>query len=467
MLTKNNLPKILICDDDQNIHLAIKTVLGKTYDIKSAYHGDEAQIILKKNHIDIVLLDMEMRNPKEGLETIPKLLEIQNDLEIIFFSGQTGFELVKSAMKLGASDYISKDAGADELKHVFEKTLEHRNLKTQKKQNQYEIKKTYQSSAIIGTSEAIEKIKKQVDRARMSPAPVLIYGETGTGKEVISRRLRKTLPDGSLEPFVAVDSGTIQSSVAESILFGYEKGAFTGAEKTTRGLFEEADGGCIYFDELANMPLEIQNKLLRVIQEKEILRIGSTKPISLNFRVICATNQNLDELIKQGKFKEDLLQRLNVLQIQIPPLRERLEDIKPLLEHFAKTLSSGLPEIQFLPETIEALKSYPFSGNIRELSNLVLYLYSMCDNQVISPLDLPPKFLKHSNSFSHEKSEKEHLNLKNKNFYKAIENFEQQFLNENYQRFEGNISKMALELGMDRSYLHSKLKNYTIHTSKK
>jgi DNA-binding NtrC family response regulator len=469
MIVKNTLPKVLICDDDKTIHLAIKSVLGKDYDIKSAYNGDEALIILKKSHIDLVLLDMEMRHEQEGLETIPKILEIQNDLEIIFFSGKTGFDNVRNAMKLGAYDYVPKDAGADELKHVFAKALEYKKLNLRNQQTQFEVKKTHvQTNTLVGKSAGIEKIKKQIDRARASPAPVLIHGETGTGKEVIARNLRKTREDGTLEPFVAVDAGTIQSSVAESVLFGYEKGAFTSAEKTTRGLFEEADGGCIYFDELGNMPLEIQNKLLRVIQEKEVLRIGSSKPISLDFRVICATNQNLEEMIAQGKFKDDLYQRLNVLQIQIPTLRERTEDIPLLLEHFSDLHRNGATKLVFLPETIEVIQRYPFTGNIRELSNLVLYLYTMSDSNEISPLDLPPKF-QSAIASSHPKNEttSKDFQTHTKNFYKAVEEFEKQFLAEEYQTVEGNISKMSAELGMDRSYLHTKLKNYGIHTGKK
>ncbi len=467
MIVKNTLPKVLICDDDQTIHLAIKSVLGKEYDIKSAYNGDEAVAILKKNYVDLVLLDMEMRNDREGLETIPKLLEIQNDVLIIFFSGKTGFECVRSAMKAGAYDYVPKDSGPDELRHVLSKALEHRNLKAKNKKTQHELKTNSKQHVLIGKSAAIEKIRKQVERARQSPAPVVIYGETGTGKEVIARLLRKTHADGCLEPFVAVDSSTIQSSVSESVLFGYEKGAFTGAEKATRGLFEEANEGCVYFDELANMPIEIQNKLLRVIQEKEVLRIGSAKPIALDFRVICATNQDLEQLAKHGKFKDDLYQRLNVLQINIPPLRERQEDIPLLLEHYASTLANGLPIIKFLPETLEVIQKYPFPGNVRELVNLILYLYSMSEETEISPLDLPPKFRGSASSVPSSESASFADHQTEKNFYKRIEHFEKAILEQEYKRLEGNVSKIAAELGMDRSYLHGKLKNYGIHTARK
>ena len=465
MIVKQNLPKVFVVDDDKNIHLALKSALGKEYDIKSAYHGDEVKAILKNTYFDLVLLDMEMRTANEGVETIPKILEVQPEAVIIFFSGKIGFEYVRSAMQKGAYDYVPKDSGPDELRHVFSKALEHRKLKTQKQQSQHELKTVYKNHVMIGKSAAMEKIKKQIERARLSPAPVVIYGETGTGKEVVARLLRKVSPDGSLEPFVAVDSGTFQSSVSESVLFGYEKGAFTGAEKTTRGLFEEANEGVIYFDELANMPLEIQNKLLRVIQEKEVLRIGSSRPISLDFRVICATNQDLEKLIAQGKFKDDLYQRMNVLQIQIPPLRERTEDIPLLLAHYAETLRNGLPKIQFLPETIQIIQRYPFPGNVRELINLIQFIYSMCEETDISPLDLPQKFHQHAEgsagtTLSFDASTE-------KNFYKRVEGFEKAFLEQEYKRLDGNISKLSVELGMDRSYLHSKLKTYGIHTIRK
>jgi len=203
-----------------------------------------------------------------------------------------------------------------------------------------------------------------------------------------------------------------------------------------------------------------------VIQEKEVLRIGSSRPIALNFRVICATNQDLEKLVAQGKFKDDLYQRMNVLQIQIPPLRERTEDIPLLLEHYSETMHNGLPKIQFLPETIEIIQRYAFPGNVRELVNLIQYLYSMSEETLISPLDLPPKFQAPgaavsaaAQSFTEASAEK--------NFYKRVEQFERVFLDQEYKRLDGNISKMSAELGMDRSYLHSKLKNYGIHSTRK
>lgn len=471
MLVKKHAPRILLCDDDANIHLAIKAALGKDFDFKSAYHGDEALPILRRNQIDLVILDLEMRTPNEGFECIPRILDLQADLEIIVFSGKTDFQSVQKALKLGATGHVPKGCGAQELAHAIHKSLERRGLKQRQHQLQHEIQTSSRSSfTLIGESAAMQRIQKQIERARLSSAPLVITGETGTGKEVVARLLRKTASDGSLEPFVAVDSATIQGSVSESILFGYEKGAFTGAEKTTRGLFEEADGGCIYFDELGNMPLEIQNKLLRVIQEKEVLRIGSTRPINLDFRVICATNRDLDAMIREGKFKDDLYQRLNVLQIHIPPLRERKEDIPLLLERFVELHSNGMEPIRILPETIERIQAYPFPGNVRELSNLVHYLYSMCEEPIISPIDLPPRFLTPPAASSRVESTIPGASPVqvdfSQPFYQAVENFERAYLSQAYRMMDGNVSRMSTDLQMDRSYLHRKLKNYGIHGSK-
>jgi two-component system nitrogen regulation response regulator NtrX len=472
MIVKNTFTKVLICDDDRNLHLAIKATLGKDFEFKSAFNGDEALLILKKNEVDLVLLDLEMRSPTEGLEYLSRIQEIQSETGVVVYSGRSDLELVKRAMQLGADDYVLKEGGYDELAHVFHRALEHRFLKKKTSQLQQEITLSAHRHELLGNSPAIMRVKKQVERARLSPAPILIQGETGTGKEVVARLLRKTDSSGAFEPFVAIDSSTIQSSVSESILFGYEKGAFTGAEKTTRGLFEEANGGVIYFDELGNMPLEIQNKLLRVLQEKEVLRIGSARPIKLEFRMICATNQNLEKLILEGKFKDDLFQRLNVLQIEIPPLRERTEDIPILLEHFIKIHSNGLEPLQFLPETIEVIRNYPFPGNVRELSNLVLHLYSMCDETIIAPIDLPPRFRSEIRTSSSSAPKKEttasvsesKIDL-SRTFYEAVEQFEKAYLSQAYQIMEGNISRMSSDLRMDRSYLHRKLKNYGIHST--
>jgi two-component system nitrogen regulation response regulator NtrX len=280
--------------------------------------------------------------------------------------------------------------------------------------------------------------------------------------------MRNTLPDGSLAPFIAVDSATIQSSTAESILFGHEKGAFTGAEKAVKGLFEEAHGGSVYFDEIGNMPLDIQAKLLRVLQEKEVVRMGSSKVIQLDFRVICATNRDLGKMVAENLFKEDLLQRLNVLPIEIPPLRERVEDLPLLIDHFARRLSARgerTRALAFTGDAIEILKAYAWPGNIREVSSLVSYVSTMVEGDEVDVADLPPKYRD-----SGRKKMASSSADTTSSFYERVAGFEKSILTEAFEKQGGpqaaNVSKLALALGMDRSHLYSKLKEYEIYSPK-
>jgi DNA-binding NtrC family response regulator len=354
-------PQILICDDDSLYHLALKTALKGSYDCRSVYNTDEAIAVLKNHAIDILLLDVQMRTPEEGLQALPKIREIDPDLSVLMISGSTEFETVREAMRRGAIDYIRKDFNPDDLLHTVQQALERNRLLKRREQQNYEVASQQRKNILIGDGAAVRSMKKVIEKFRNSGANVLITGETGSGKEVVARSLRGTLPDGSLAPFVAIDSATIQSSIAESVLFGYEKGAFTGAERSNKGVFEEANGGIVYFDELGNMPLEIQSKLLRVLQEKEVTRLGSSKTLQLDFRVVCATNRDLEQMVKQGLFKDDLLQRLNVLPISIPALRERKEDLPLLINYFLKQ-DLGF---EITDDAIELLKQYNWPGNIR------------------------------------------------------------------------------------------------------
>jgi DNA-binding NtrC family response regulator len=279
---------------------------------------------------------------------------------------------------------------------------------------------------------------------------VLIWGETGTGKELIARSLRPIREDGTLGPFVSVDSATIMESTAESMLFGHEKGAFTGADRTRPGLFEQADGGVLFFDELANMPLSIQQKLLRVLQEKEVTRMGSERCIKLNFRIVAATNQDLEALVGSGKFQADLLQRLNVLPIQLPPLRERREDIESLVAHFLKK-SAHSSTREMSPEALVLLQRYSWPGNIRELQNVIEYAMTMTDQKVLEPGDLPERIRAHLSSQSQKEAS---------TFYEKIIRFERSLLEEALRGPYNSVSELATQLGMDRSHLYTKLKQH-------
>ncbi|MGK5081815.1 sigma-54 dependent transcriptional regulator [Bdellovibrionota bacterium FG-1] len=464
------LPLILICDDDSVFHLAIKQAVRGHFECKSAYNTDEALAIVRKHPIDVLLLDIQMRSPAEGMQSIRKFLEIDPELSIAMSSGITDYTTVRDAMILGASDYIGKELNSDALIHRIRNLLEKRQLLRRKGQQNFEALAVQKQNILIGQSPALLQLRKTIDRLRNNAANVVITGETGTGKEVVARQLRGALPDGSLAPFVAVDSSTIQSTMAESILFGHEKGAFTGAEKSTKGIFEEAHGGIVYFDEIANMPLEIQAKLLRVLQEKEVTRLGSAKTLQLEFRVVCATNKNLEEMAKQGQFKDDLLQRLNVLPIELVPLRERAEDIPLLTEYFLRKNRHERGDIHFSSEALDILKAYSWPGNVRELGNLVAYVIAMTDSPELEVADLPPKLRDAARAAtkttgnaaqSSDATSKEGLG-----FYEQVAAFESTLLQKDYDHYRGNVSKMALSLGMDRSHLYTKLKEYGIHTNR-
>jgi len=328
------LPRLLICDDDRLLHTALKLGLKSKYDVSSAYHGDEALAFLRRQCFQAVILDIRIRTQDEGLRYISRLRDLDSDMAIIIVSGVQEFSVVKEALRLGADDYIVKDSEVESWIIALDRAIEKKILFRKNEIHRSELDRVNQKNVLIGSSEKIELLRKQIARARESSASILIQGETGVGKEIVARLLRQSSPKGDLKPFIAVDSATIQNSMAESLLFGYEKGAFTGADKSTRGLFEEANGGSIYFDEMGNMPVSIQNKILRVIQEKEVMRLGSSRSISLSFRVISATNRDLGEMVAQGSFKEDLYHRINVIPLWVPPLRERKEDIPLLIDYF-------------------------------------------------------------------------------------------------------------------------------------
>ncbi len=452
---------ILICDDDAAIHSSIKMRLKNRFPVKSAYHADEALHILKQTPIDILILDIQMRTPDEGLRYIPKFKELNPELEIIVNSGNTQLETVREALKQGANDYISKDMESFELIHTLEQAAEKISSRKKSDQQNFELSTEQKKHLLIGKSQWVRQLLHKIDKIKNSDAHVLILGETGTGKEVIARLLRKTFQDSSLEPFVAIDSSTIQNTMAESILFGHEKGAFTGAEKSTQGIFEQANGGIVYFDEIANMPLEIQAKLLRVLQEKEITRLGSQKTIQLDFRIVAATNKNLDVLAREGLFKDDLLQRLNVIPIQTISLKERAEDIPLLVEHFISKLPHPKNLIRFSDAAIQTLQVYDWPGNIRELANVIAYVSTLMDGNEAEAYDLPPRI---------QDSQKATVltsgNPSDRGFYAQVSEYEKSILSDEYSKNDGNISKMASALKMDRSHLHSKLKEYGIHTIK-
>jgi DNA-binding NtrC family response regulator len=462
MSTRSNLLKFLLIDDDRNFHLALKFAFKKRADFFSAYNSNEALTQARKNLFDFILLDIHLGESEDGLALLGQLKELNPEATLIVVSGSEDYTLVRKALKLGADNYLCKGRDLEEVEHLLENAIQTKLLISKNAQREYELQTAQQKNVLIGKSAAIEQLRNRIERVKNSSANVLITGETGTGKEVVARLLRGFTSEKQMVPFVAIDSATIQSTMAESILFGHEKGAFTGADQARKGVFEEANGGIVYFDELGNMPLEIQANLLRVLQEKQVSRLGSSKVLDLEFRVVAATNRDLENMCAKGLFKDDLLQRVNVIPIEIPPLRERLEDLPLLVNHLCRNHSKGSRStLEWSDEAWSALLNYNWPGNVRELSNLVAYLLTMVDQSTIEVSDLPKKILKSRNS------DLEVLNsTENPGFYAQVQEFEKLLLRQAYTKSKNNLSKLAMDLRMDRSHLYTKLKDYGIHATK-
>ncbi len=457
---------ILICDDNPVYHQYLHRILDKSLKITSTQNGDEALQVLQQQSIDLLLLDIQLRSPSEGIQFIPKFLAADPELAIVMISSTTDFRTFKEAMRLGAVNYIAKDFDPDEINHTLRQTLERRSLLKKNQQQSFEALSHQRHNSLLGNSRAMQELRRKIERIRESTTHVIINGETGTGKELVARQLRKKLENQTLEPFIAIDSSTIQSTMAESILFGHERGAFTGADRTMKGIFEEAHRGVVYFDELANMPLDIQAKLLRVIQEKEIKRLGSSRTIALEFRVICATNRDLEKMAQAGQFKEDLYQRLNVIPLHIPPLRERTEDIPLLVDHFLKKKSNPAHPLKISEGALEALMAYDWPGNVRELENTIAYIATLFEGEEIEIADLPPKLREAIRKRTRENPPATVDFSSNKPFYQRIEEFERELLLREISQHQGSLSKLAITLGMDRSHLYTKMKEFGIRAAK-
>jgi DNA-binding NtrC family response regulator len=385
---------ILIADDEaQNREYLAEILTGEGYTVSSASNGMEAITRLSQDSFQVVLTDLQMPE-LDGLGVIQYLVDNKlNTIGIIY----TGFGSVKTAvdaMRLGAFDYITKPFKADEIKVVVKKALDHLALQEENIYLKQQLKARYKFENIVGSSEKMEKVFGLIDKVACTDSTVLILGESGTGKELVARALHYNSPR-SANPFVPVNCGAIPEELLESELFGHEKGAFTGAFRTRIGRFELASGGSIFLDEISEMSPNLQVKLLRVIQEREFERVGGVKSIRADVRIIAATNKVLEEEVAEGRFREDLYYRLNVIPIHLPPLRERTEDIPLLIKHFLEKYISGrsTKKVDFNKKALASIMRYRWPGNVRELENLVERMVVLSDGPEIDVGDLPDRVL--------------------------------------------------------------------------
>lgn len=382
--------KILVVDDEPGMRTFLEIILRKEgYSVETASDGMKALDNINNNVFDLAILDMLMP-VMNGIEVLNRIIEKSPETTVIIITAFASHETAIEAMKLGAYDYITKPFKIDEIKLVIKKALDKKGLERENLRLRKELQTKYGFANIIGRSIDISKVFELIKRVSELKVNVLITGESGTGKELVARAIHYSGPRHR-GPFIAVNCGAIPETLLESELFGYRRGAFTGASKNKKGLFEEADGGTIFLDEIVDLPIHLQVKLLRVLEEKTIRPLGGTEPIPVDIRIIAATNKLLEEEIANEKFREDLFYRLNVIKIDLPPLRDRRDDIPPLAIHFVEKYSREMgKDIHGIsPKALETLESYHYPGNVRELENIIARCVALETSNVIRQQTLP------------------------------------------------------------------------------
>ena len=378
-IKEKNMAKILVVDDESSIRRTLKEILEfEKHQVDLAPNGQEALEMFRDNEYDAVLLDIKMPE-MDGMEVLEKMMQVR-EVPVIMISGHGTIETAVEAIKKGAYDFIVKPPDLNRLLITIRNAVEKKDLVTQTRHLKQEIDKKYE---IVGESESIRSLREMITKIAPTLSRVLIMGENGTGKELVARQIHLQSPRAHA-PFIEVNCAAIPSELIESQLFGHEKGSFTSAIKQRKGDFELANGGTLFLDEIGDMSLSAQAKVLRALQENKIVRVGGEQDIPVDVRIIAATNKNLKEEIKKGKFREDLYHRLSVIIIKVPPLRERKEDIELLTRHFINELSliQGKAPLEISGDALKLLEGYNWSGNVRELHNVVERLVILCDKQI-------------------------------------------------------------------------------------
>ena len=371
---------ILVIDDEKSIRNTLKDVLEyENHSVELATNGSEGLELFENKSVDLVLCDIKMPE-MDGIEVLEKLMEKSHEIPVIMISGHGNIDTAVDAIKKGAYDFIEKPLDLNRLLVTIRNAMERSDLVTETKVLKRKVNKTYD---IVGESEAIHRVKDMIERVAPTDARVLITGSNGTGKELVARWLHEK-SNRAPQPFVEVNCAAIPSELIESELFGHEKGAFTSAIKQRKGKFEQANGGSIFLDEIGDMSLAAQAKVLRALQENKISRVGSDKDIDVDVRVIAATNKNLKEEIEKKTFREDLYHRLSVILIHVPPLNERLEDIPLLAEHFNELICNeyGRQKLTITDDAVKELQKINWTGNIREFRNVLERLIIFCDKEI-------------------------------------------------------------------------------------
>jgi two-component system response regulator AtoC len=441
--------KILVVDDDTVARDLLADALKREgYEVEAYASGEEAIARGREGRVDLVLTDIRM-GAVDGLTVLREFKRLSQDTAIVVLTAFGSLEGAIEAIKQGAYDYLAKPFKKEEIKLVVQRSLDHCRLLRENTKFREELKNKDEWSPLVGSSPAMLEVYKLVARVSESKSTILLQGESGTGKELIARAIHANSPRRD-KPFVPVNCGALPDTLLESEMFGYEKGAFTGAVGMKTGLFESANGGTLFLDEIGELGQALQVKLLRVMQDHEVRRVGGTNSIKVDVRIIAATNRDLEQLVKDGKFRDDLFYRLNVVRITLPSLVERQEDIPMLAQHFLQKWSVGAPRAVhgFHPDTMVLLKQYRWPGNVRELENAIERAVSLSHGPLLTPDDLPAGIRQAGSS------EAKPDMIQTDEVYLTLEEVEKRHLVRVLKETKGNKVKAAKILGIDRRTLY-------------
>lgn len=455
--------RVLVVDDKENILKLFARLLGDTYEVTCAEDGARALALVAAREFDVVVSDVRMPGA-DGFEVLRAVKSRYPDTEVVMMTGYATVPDAVEAMRAGAFDYLQKPFLPDAPVELVARAMERRRLRLQAEVLGPQSPGTdFSFLGVVGRSAAMQEAHRLIEQAARLDITVLLTGETGTGKELAARAVH--LNSARRErPFVAVNCGALPTELVESELFGHAKGAFTGAAQAKAGLFEEANGGTLFLDEVGELPLNVQVKLLRVLQEKEVRRVGETRSVQVDVRVVAATHRDLRAAAAQGRFREDLFYRLNVFPVQLPPLRERKEDIPLLAAHLldkhCKTMGRTLEGMT--PEALRVLMGYPWPGNVRELENALMRAVAVAAGPGVTERDLPPEVRERQEGTlpgvaAKQLPYRDALDL-------ARDRFSREYLTALLRDYEGNVTRAAEHAGIERESLHRLLKRYSIRS---